>query len=158
MKELCWNKKQSLFRNWMFRVLHSPLFCKDNRKRKELHKHFASPFPGPRFKALWWGKSRWQMQRDSKLLTHSFSIMLWSAKEFRPNLNHESFVRVRLQFTRPMECYSYIFKECIFFRSSDLRQDNKFWKQYMFMTSAMFMYLVILLSVCSYNPYNLHFF
>lgn len=158
MKELCWNKKTVIFLGGcIFRILYPPLFSAKTVGREESYTSILLPsFPGPRFKALWWGKSRWQMQRDSKLLTHSFSIMLWSAKEFRPNLNHESFVRVKLQFTRPMECNLCIFKECIFFKSSGLGQDKKLWKQYMFLTSAMFTCLVILLlSVCCYN---LHFF
>lgn len=99
----------------MLRVLYSPLFSARIAGRGEsCTSIFFPPFPGPRFKALWWRKSRWQMQRDSKLLTHSSSVMLWSAKEFRPNLKHESFVRGKMQFTRPVECKRYILKECIF--------------------------------------------
>lgn len=98
----------------MLRVLYSPLFSARAVERESCTSILLPPFPGPRFKALWWGKSRWQMQRDSKLLTHSSSIMLWSAKEFKPNLNHESFVKGKLQFTRRVECNRYIFKERIF--------------------------------------------
>lgn len=105
--------------------IFSPIFCK-TAGRESCTSILLPPFPGPRFKALWWGKSRWQMQRDSKLLTHSSSIMLWSAKEFRPNLNHESFVRGKLQITRPEECNRYIFKEHIFFKSWDLRKAKIF--------------------------------
>lgn len=99
----------------MLRVLYSPLFsARIVGKGESYTSILLPPFPGPRFKALWWRKSRWQMQRDSKLLTHSSSVMLWSAKEFRPNLRHESFVRGKLQFTRPVECNRYILKKCIF--------------------------------------------
>lgn len=111
----------------MLRVLYSPLFYARIAGRGEsCTSILLPPFPGPRFKALWWRKSRWQMQRDSKLLTHSSSVKLWSAKEFRPNLKHESFVRGKMQFTRPVKCNRYILKECIFSNLGIWNKKKKF--------------------------------